>query len=152
MFMIMLRLGLLDSLFGLSLAYLAFLIPVAAMLLKAFFEAIPVELEEASLIDGASRIGTLFRITLPLSLPGVASTFLFCFIISWDEFLFARMFIRQPENWTVSLGLASFSGEFVTPWDQVMAAATIITLPAAAIFLVLQRYLIRGLTAGGIKG
>ena len=152
MFMIMLRLGLLDSLFGLSLAYLAFLIPVAAMLLKAFFEAIPVELEEASLIDGASRIGTLFRITLPLSLPGVASTFLFCFIISWDEFLFARMFIRQPENWTVSLGLASFSGEFVTPWDQVMAAATIITLPAAAIFLVLQRYLMRGLTAGGIKG
>ena len=152
MFMIMLRLGLLDSLFGLSLAYLAFLIPVAAMLLKAFFEAIPVELEEASLIDGASRIGTLFRITLPLSLPGVASTFLFCFIISWDEFLFARMFIRQPDNWTVSLGLASFSGEFVTPWDQVMAAATIITLPAAAIFLVLQRYLVRGLTAGGIKG
>ena len=62
------------------------------------------------------------------------------------------MFIRQPENWTVSLGLASFSGEFVTPWDQVMAAATIITLPAAAIFLVLQRYLMRGLTAGGIKG
>ena len=152
MFIFFSRFGLLDSLFGLSLAYLAFLIPVAAVLLKAFFDAIPVELEEASLIDGASRIGTLFRITLPLSLPGLASTFLFCFIISWDEFLFARMFIRQPDNWTVSLGLASFSGEFVTPWDQVMAAATIITLPVAVIFLSLQRYLIRGLTAGGIKG
>ena len=152
MFVFLSRLGLLNSLFGLSLAYLAFLIPVAAALLKAFFDAIPVELEEASLIDGASRIGTLFRITLPLSLPGVASTFLFCFIISWDEFLFARMFIRQPDNWTVSLGLASFSGEFVTPWDQVMAAATIITLPAAVIFLMLQRYLVRGLTAGGVKG
>ena len=152
MFVFFSRLGLLNSLFGLSLAYLAFLIPVAAALLKAFFDAIPVELEEASLIDGASRIQTMFRITLPLSLPGVASTFLFCFIISWDEFLFARMFIRQPDNWTVSLGLASFSGEFVTPWDQVMAAATIITLPAAVIFLALQRYLVRGLTAGGIKG
>ena len=152
MFVFFLHLGLLDSLFGLSLAYLAFLIPVSASLLKAFFDAIPAELEEASLIDGASRIGTMFRITLPLSLPGVASTFLFCFIISWDEFLFARMFIRQPENWTVSLGLASFYGEFVTPWDQVMAAATIITLPAAVIFLALQRYLVRGLTAGGIKG
>ncbi|MDE0111970.1 MAG: carbohydrate ABC transporter permease [Albidovulum sp.] len=152
MFVFLSRLGLLNSLFGLSLAYLAFLIPVAAALLKAFFDAIPVELEEASLIDGASRVGTLFRITLPLSLPGVASTFLFCFIISWDEFLFARMFIRQPDNWTVSLGLASFSGEFVTPWDQVMAAATIITLPAALIFLMLQRYLVRGLTAGGVKG
>lgn len=152
MFVLFLHFGLLDSLFGLSLAYLAFLIPVAAALLKAFFDAIPVELEEASLIDGASRIGTLFRVTLPLSLPGVASTFLFCFIISWDEFLFARMFIRQPENWTVSLGLASFSGEYVTPWDQVMAAATIITLPAALIFLALQRYLVRGLTAGGVKG
>ena len=86
MFIFFSRFGLLDSLFGLSLAYLAFLIPVAAVLLKAFFDAIPVELEEASLIDGASRIGTLFRITLPLSLPGLASTFLFCFIISWDEF------------------------------------------------------------------
>ena len=152
MFVVFLRFGLLDSLFGLSLAYLAFLIPVAAALLKAFFDAIPAELEEASLIDGASRIGTLFRVTLPLALPGVASTFLFCFIISWDEFLFARMFIRQPENWTVSLGLASFSGEYITPWDQVMAAATIITLPAALIFLALQRYLVRGLTAGGVKG
>ncbi len=152
MFVVFSRLGLLDSLFGLSLAYLAFLVPVAALLLKAFFDAIPVELEEASMIDGASRIGTLFRITLPLSLPGLASTFLFCFIISWDEFLFARMFIRQPDNWTVSLGLASFSGEFVTPWDQVMAAATIITLPAAVIFLALQRYLVRGLTSGGVKG
>ena len=147
MFVIFSRFGLLDSLFGLSVAYLAFLVPVAAVLLKTFFDAIPAELEEASMIDG-----TLFRITLPLSLPGLASTFLFCFIISWDEFLFARMFIRQPENWTVSLGLASFSGEFVTPWDQVMAAATIITLPVAVIFLALQRYLVRGLTAGGIKG
>ncbi len=152
MFIFFAQLGLLDSLFGLSLAYLAFLIPVAAVLLKAFFDAIPVELEEASLIDGASRLQTLFHITLRLSLPGLASTFLFCFIISWDEFLFARIFIRQPDNWTVSLGLASFSGEFVTPWDQVMAAATIITLPAAVIFLALQRYLVRGLTAGGIKG
>ena len=152
MFMIFAQFGLLDSLFGLSLAYLAFLIPVAAVLLKAFFDAIPIELEEASLIDGASRIQTLFNITLRLSLPGLASTFLFCFIISWDEFLFARIFIRQPDNWTVSLGLASFSGEFVTPWDQVMAAATIITLPAAIIFLALQRYLVRGLTAGGVKG
>ena len=152
MFIFFAQLGLLDSLFGLSLAYLAFLIPVAAVLLQAFYDAIPVELEEASLIDGASRIQTLFHITLRLSLPGLASTFLFCFIISWDEFLFARIFIRQPDNWTVSLGLASFSGEFVTPWDQVMAAATIITLPAAVIFLALQRYLVRGLTAGGIKG
>ncbi len=152
MFIFFSRLGILNSLFGLTIAYLAFLIPVASVLLKAFFDAIPVELEEASLIDGASRIETLFRITLPLSLPGLASTFLFCFIISWDEFLFARMYIRQPDNWTVSLGLASFSGEFVTPWDQVMAAATIITLPVAIIFLALQRYLVRGLTAGGIKG
>ena len=152
MFVFFSHLGLLDSLFGLSIAYLAFLIPVAAALLIAFFDSIPVELEEASMIDGASRIGTLFRITLPLSMPGLASTFLFCFIIAWDEFLFARMFIRQPDNWTVSLGLASFSGEFVTPWDQVMAAATIVTLPVAIIFFGLQRYLVRGLTAGGVKG
>ncbi len=152
MFPILAKLGLLDSLSGLSLVYLAFLIPVATALLKPFFEAIPLELEEASLIDGASRVQTMFRITLPLSLPGLASTFLFCFIIAWDEYLYARIFIRDPDQWTISVGLASFSGEFVTPWDQVMAAATITTLPAVLIFLVLQRYLVRGLTAGGVKG
>lgn len=152
MYLILAKLGLLNSLYGLSLAYLAFLIPVATALLKPFFTAIPVELEEASLIDGASRVQTMFRITLPLSLPGLASTFLFCFIISWDEYLFARVFIRDPDLWTISVGLASFTGEFVTPWDQVMAAATVTTLPAAAIFLALQRYLVRGLTAGGVKG
>ncbi len=152
MFPIFARLGLLDSLSGLSLVYLAFLIPVATALLKPFFEAIPVELEEASLIDGSSRIQTMFRITLPLSLPGLTSTFLFCFIIAWDEYLYARIFLRDPDQWTISVGLASFSGEFVTPWDQVMAAATITTLPAVVIFLMLQRYLVRGLTAGGVKG
>ena len=145
-------LGLLNSLHGLTIAYLALLVPVATSLLKTFFDGIPEALEEASLIDGASRIGTFVRITLPLSLPGLVSTFLFCFIIAWDEYLFAQMFIRQPGNWTVSVGLASFSGEYVTPWDQVMAAATIVTLPAALMFLVLQRYLVHGLTAGGVKG
>lgn len=152
MYPIFAKLGLLNSLYGLSLAYLAFLVPVATALLKPFFEAIPEELEEASLIDGASRIQTMFRITLPLSLPGLASTFLFCFIIAWDEYLYARLFIRDPDQWTISVGLASFTGEFVTPWDQVMAAATVTTLPAAVIFLALQRYLVRGLTAGGVKG
>jgi ABC-type glycerol-3-phosphate transport system permease component len=146
------KIGLLNSLPGLTLAYLALLVPVATSLLKTFFDGIPVALEEASLIDGASRLGTFFRITLPLSLPGLASTFLFCFIIAWDEYLFAQMFVRQPGNWTVSVGLASFSGEYVTPWDQVMTAATIVTLPAAVVFLFLQRYLVHGLTAGGVKG
>lgn len=145
-------LGLLNSLSGLTIAYLALLVPVATSLLKTFFDGIPVALEEASLIDGASRLGTFWRITLPLSLPGLISTFLFCFIIAWDEYLFAQMFIRQPGNWTVSVGLASFSGEYVTPWDQVMGAATIVTLPAAIMFLFLQRYLVHGLTAGGVKG
>lgn len=152
MYVVFKTLGLLDDLAGLTLAYLAFLIPVATTLLKGFFDSIPQALEEASLVDGASRLGTFFRITLPLSLPGLAATFLFCLIIAWDEFLFARMFIQRPDNWTVSLGLSSFSGEFVTPWDQVMAAAVVITLPVAIVFLFLQRYLVRGLTAGGVKG
>jgi len=152
MYVLFSKIGLLNSLPGLTVAYLALLVPVATSLLKTFFDGIPVALEEASLIDGASRIGTFFRITLPLSLPGLASTFLFCFIIAWDEYLFAQMFVRQPGNWTVSVGLASFSGEYVTPWDQVMTAATIVTLPAAIVFLFLQRYLVHGLTAGGVKG
>lgn len=152
MYAIFNQLGLLNSLHGLTIAYLALLVPVATPLLKTFFDGIPVALEEASLIDGASRIETFFRITLPLAMPGLASTFLFCFIIAWDEYLFAQMFIRAPESWTVSVGLASFQGEYVTPWDQVMGAATIVTLPAAVMFLFLQRYLVHGLTAGGVKG
>lgn len=152
MYMVFQKLGLLDSLSGLTIAYMSFLVPVSTLLLKGFFDTIPLPLEDASLIDGASRIGTLFRITLPLALPGLAATFMFSFIIAWDEYLFARIFLRNPHNWTVSQGLASFSGEYVTPWDQVMSAAVIITLPVAAVFLLLQSYLIRGLTAGGVKG
>ena len=152
MYLIFQKLNLLDSHTGLTIAYLAFTVPVATFLLKGFFDTIPKTLEEASLIDGASRIGTIFRITLPLALPGIAATFMFCFIVAWDEYLFARIFLRTPNNWTVSQGLASFSGEYVTPWDQVMSAAVIITIPVVVIFLVLQRFLIRGLTQGGIKG
>jgi ABC-type glycerol-3-phosphate transport system permease component len=151
-YVIFARLGWLNSLSGLGLAYMGFLVPVAAALLKSFFDAVPVELEEASMMDGSSRFGAFIRITLPLAMPGLVSTFFFCAIICWDEFLFARLMIRSPDLWTISLGLASYSGQFVTPWDQVMAAASIATLPAVLLFFILQRYLVTGLTAGAIKG
>jgi ABC-type glycerol-3-phosphate transport system permease component len=152
MYLLFAELGLLDSLTGLTIAYLAFLVPVATTLLKGFFDAIPVELEHASMIDGASRLRSLWDIVLPLSLPGLIASFFFVFIIAWDEYLFARALLTSEETWTVSLGLASYFGEYTTPWDQVMSSALLITLPVALLFLVLQRYLLRGLTAGAIRG
>lgn len=152
MYLLFAELGLLDSLTGLTIAYLALLVPVATTLLKGFFDAIPVELEHASMIDGASRMRSLRDIVLPLSLPGLIASFFFVFIIAWDEYLFARALLTSEETWTVSLGLASYFGEYTTPWDQVMASALLITVPVALLFLVLQRYLLRGLTAGAIRG
>ncbi|WP_166356114.1 carbohydrate ABC transporter permease [Phytoactinopolyspora limicola] len=152
MYLVFLRLGLVDDVNGLTLAYLAFIVPVSATLLKGFFDSIPKDLEEASLIDGTSRMGAFFRVTLPLSAPGLAATFLFAFIVSWNEYLFARILVRSAENWTISLGIASYIGEYVTPWDQIMAGAVLVTLPVAAMFLFLQRYLLQGLTAGAVKG
>jgi ABC-type glycerol-3-phosphate transport system permease component len=143
---------LLDSLVGLTIAYLSFVIPVSTLFLKGFFETVPIELEEAAIVDGASRLGALFRIVLPLSLPGLMTSFLFGFIIAWNEYLFARTFIQTPEHWLVSLGLASYIGEYVTPWDQIMSAASIVTLPVCLLFLFLQRYLLQGLTLGAVKG
>jgi len=152
MYVLFAQLGLLDSLFGLSLAYLAFLVPVSAALLKGFFDAIPVDVEHAAMMDGASRLRTYRDIVLPLALPGLVSTYFFAFIVAWDEYLFARTFLTSEDNWTGTLGLSSYFGAYTTPWDQVMSSAVLMTIPVAVLFLILQRYLLRGLTAGAIRG
>jgi len=144
--------GLTDNLVGLIVAYLSFLVPTCVWLMRGFIDSVPRELEEAAMTDGCGRIGAFLRITLPLLLPGIAATLTFAFLIVWDEYLFVRVLIRSESNFIISRGLSSYIGQYVTPWDSIMSAATVATLPAVILFGFFQRYLIQGLTGGAVKG
>lgn len=148
---IFIRLGLTDSLFGLMLGNFAFSLPVVIWMMKAIFDSIPFEIEEAARVDGASWLYILTRITMPISLPGLIATGIFTFLNGWDEFMFARTIVTATEKWVGTVGLASFIGSYVTPWDQILAAATIFTLPPVVLFLLVQKYFIAGLGAGAVK-
>jgi len=143
--------GLFDTLTAVVLANLAFTLPVVTWMLAGSFRAVPVELEEAALVDGCGRLGVLFRITLPASLPGVAAAAAFSFNWAWQEFLFSRLVISRGENWVGGMGIASFIGVFDTPWDAVMAATTVFTIPPVLFFLMAQRGFVDSV-GGGVKG
>jgi multiple sugar transport system permease protein len=151
-YMIFVGLHLTDTLFGLILGNFAFTLPVVIWMMKSVFDSIPFDIEEAARIDGASWPIVLTRITLPLALPGLVATSIFTFLSGWDEFMFARTIVTSPENWVGTVGLASFIGIYVTPRDQVFAAATIFTLPPIILFLLVQKYFVAGLSAGAVKG
>lgn len=152
LFVIMNRLRLLNTLYSVALADLVFIVPFSAWMLKGYFDSIPRDLEEAAWIDGCGRTQALFRVIMPLAAPGVAATLLYGAILAWDEFIFARTFLTGNQTWTITLGLSSFRGEYVTYWNDIMAASLIGTIPIVFIFLLSEKYLISGLTAGSVKG
>lgn len=145
-------LGLVNTYWGLILVYMIITLPLSVWMLTSYFKNIPVELDEAAIIDGASRLGCLFRITLPLSLPGLASVLVYAFVTTWNEFIFALCFATDSSVKTLPIGLAEFSTEFNTDWGAVMAASVVMTLPIAILFLSMQRLFVGGLTAGATKG
>jgi multiple sugar transport system permease protein len=145
------NLKLINTLWSVVLANVTFIMPFATWMLKGYFDSIPRELEEAAYIDGTSRLGALVRVTMPLAAPGVAATALYSAILAWDEYLFARTFLTTNSVWTISVGLGSFRGEYITFWNEVMAASLVGTLPIIVIFLLLERQLVGGLTAGAVK-
>jgi ABC-type glycerol-3-phosphate transport system permease component len=145
-------LGLVNTYLGLILVYLILTLPLSVWMLTSYFRAIPAELEEAAIIDGASRLAILFRITLPLSLPGFVSVVVYAFVTTWNEFILALVFAQDSRVKTLPIGIAEFTSEFNTDWGAVMAASMVMTLPVAVAFLVLQRLFVAGLTAGAIKG
>lgn len=149
---IFISLGLTDTLFGLMLGNFAFSLPVVIWMMKSIFDSIPVDIEEAARVDGASWPYILWRVTLPIALPGLAATGIFTFLNGWDEFMFARTIVSSAEKWVGTVGLASFVGVYVTAWDQILAAATIFTVPPILLFLLVQKYFIAGLGAGAVKG
>ncbi len=145
-------LGLVNTYWGLILVYMIITLPLSVWMLTSYFKAIPLELEEAAIIDGASRVGILFRITLPLSLPGIVAVLVYAFITTWNEFIFALCFATDSSVKTLPIGLAEFSTEFNTDWGAVMAASMVMTVPIALLFLVFQKLFVGGLTAGATKG
>ena len=146
------ELGLLATLASAALAHCTVTIPFAIWMLKAYFDSIPAELEEAAVIDGTTPLGALWHVVLPVSLPGLGATALYAFILSWNEFAFSRILLfSRPENWTVTIGIASIRGEYIVSWNEIMAASAIVALPIIAVFIWLERYLIIGLTAGAQK-
>lgn len=151
-FIIFRELGLLDGLAGLVLANVAWALPVSAWLMRSSFDNVPLELEEAALIDGCGRVGAILRVAIPLALPGIAAVAVFAFISAWDEYFFARTLISDSSKWMISVGLASFTGDYVTSWQHVMAVATVSTLPPALLFILVQRAFVANLAAGGVKG
>jgi multiple sugar transport system permease protein len=152
LFAVMSVLRLIDTHHGLVLAYLGFTVPFSTWLLMGYFRSVPIELEEAALVDGCSRLGTLFRIILPMSLPALAVVAFFSFTQSWNEFLYANVFVNSVEVRTITTGLTLFIVEDVFFWGPMMGAAFLSTIPPLAIYLVFQRWVVKGLTLGAVKG
>ena len=145
-------LGMANSLSGLIAAYPSFTVPFVTWLLMGYFESIPEELEEAAMIDGATRFGAFYRVVLPLSAPGVLAAGLYAFTQAWNEFLYALVFITDGRLRTLPVGLASFITGDVYGWGYLMSGAVLTTLPVIAAYIYLQKYMVEGLTAGGVKG
>jgi multiple sugar transport system permease protein len=152
LFEIFVQLGIRDTLLGLVLGNFAFTLPVVIWMMKAMFDGVPPEVEQAARIDGASWLQILTLVTGPLVLPGLAATAVFAFIETWDEYMLAHTIISDPGNWVASMGIASFVGEYLTPLNLVMAAAVLFSAPPILLFLVIQRHFVAGLSAGAVKG
>jgi multiple sugar transport system permease protein len=147
------KLGLQASLVGLMLVYVVQTVPVSIYMLRSYFRTIPVSVEEAALLDGAGRLALMRRVTLPLAMPSIVSTGLYVFMIAWNEFLFALLFLAaKPDLWTVSLGLAQLSNGIEVPKTVLMAGSVILTVPIIVLYLLAERALTEGLTSGADKG
>jgi multiple sugar transport system permease protein len=146
------QLGLTNSHLGLSLAYLTFALPFVMWVMRDFFASVPVDLEEAALIDGATRLGALWDVVLPQAVPGIIATGIFAFLFAWNEYLFALILVSDESLRTLPPGMMRFVSATDTNWGLIMAASTLATLPMALAFGLIQRYLVTGMGAGGVKG
>jgi multiple sugar transport system permease protein len=140
-----------DSRIGMILVYTAFFTPVSIYLMRSFFLAIPTDLEEAGLVDGCTRFGSFVRIVLPAAAPGLVATFAYAFLFAWDELLFVTA-LTQSHAETIPIGIRNFIGNYNQNYAQLMAAGVISTVPVMLAFFATQRWLVKGLTAGGVKG
>lgn len=152
LYIMMSRIHQVDKLSGVIVMYLTFVLPFAIWTLRGFLLGVPKELEESAMVDGATRFGAFVRILLPLLGPGLVATSIFAFILAWNEFIIAYVFLHTPEKQTLMVWLASFTTLRGTDWGPLMAGATLCSLPVIIFFLLVQRKIAFGLTAGAVKG
>lgn len=153
LFTLWVRLGMGDSLTALSLTYVSFTLPFALWMMRSYIGTIPREIEEAGMVDGATRFQSFRRLIIPQAIPGMLSTFIFTFILAWQEYLFALVMISSDEKKTITLGVANLiSGRAINSWPVLNAAGVMATIPVLFLFIFAQRWLIAGFTAGAVKG
>lgn len=152
LYIVLEKLHLLDHLGGLVLCYATTAVPFCVFMLKGAFDSLPRELEEAVLIDGGTRFDAFVRVALPLSRPAIAVTALFAFLTAWNEYILAATFISRPERYTLPVLLSRYVGDYSTEWGHFAAGAVLVSTPVMVLFFALQRHLISGMTAGGVKG
>ena len=150
-FKIMANLNLTDTYLGLIIAYISFCLPFVTWMLKGFFDAIPCELDEAAMIDGCNRIQAFLKVILPVSLPGLAATTIFAFLVAWNHYEFALILSQTPQKILLSVGVPSLMGQFSVQWNKLMAAGVMAILPPIIMYSFLGKYLVKGLTSGAMK-
>jgi multiple sugar transport system permease protein len=151
LFIIMKNLNLMDTSLALIIAYSTFTIPFSTWMMTSFFNAIPIELDEAGQIDGCSRLGTMFRITIPIALPGILSTGIYIFITAWNEFIYAAILTGRNVR-TIPVALQNMIGEYQIEWGLLTAGGVLSALPVLILFFFIQKQLIHGMTSGAVKG
>jgi ABC-type glycerol-3-phosphate transport system permease component len=144
--------GLLDTKIGIALAHLTTALPLVTWMSASYFSTIPVELDEAAIIDGCTRMQALRKVVLPVALPGIISIALFAFLMSWNEFVLASVLTNTDNSKTLPIGLSEFATMFTVDWGSTMAAAFLMAVPVVAVFLAFQKQFVRGLSAGAVKG
>ena len=149
-FQIIVWLGIVNTRFALILTHFIFVIPLGLYMLGNFFRSIPPEIEEAALMDGYSRIEVIFKITLPMSKPAIVATYLYAFLLSWNEYLYASILLRDQGKYTLPIGIEQLQYAFQNVWGDVMAASLLTTIPVLLIFLYLQKYMVEGLSFGSM--
>lgn len=150
-FVMFTTLHLIDNLAGLIIANIAVGVPFATWMMKGFFDTLPRELEQAAKIDGCTDLQALWYIVLPLARPGLAACGIYLAIVAWSEFVFARTLVTKPDNWLVTVGLQSFVGEYLVEWPALMAAGVVSLIPMLVLFLLLEPFLVSGMTSGAVK-
>jgi multiple sugar transport system permease protein len=151
-FQLMAKLHLINSYLSLILAYVSFALPFSTWMLMGFFRSIPLELDEAAMVDGCGRVGAFWRVILPLSLPGLVAVAIFTFLLAWNAYVFALVLTTDPKMFPLPVGIANMLGEYQVVWSEMMAAAVLATLPVFVLYGFLERYLVQGITAGAVKG
>ncbi|MCC3376683.1 carbohydrate ABC transporter permease [Cohnella sp. REN36] len=152
LYMMMSKMGLLNKQASLILMYTVGLVPFCTIMLRGFFQRIPASLEEAAMIDGCSRLGALYRVIVPIMMPGISATFIFAFVQNWNELFMAIMFIDRESSKTLPVAMNSFITKFDIDWGSMSAATVLSVVPTVVLFAICQRFIVEGLTQGAVKG